>query len=199
MAGAKERKLMSQGAKDKRVTAVAAKAARKVADKVAGKGKSQQPANTTIPTTNTSLTKPDLGTVGTNYHPSIALNGLPQLNPSGIEAYVPKYDSSKFVVADPLKFDPNAPQVTKAQFEQNKQISEGMIYASGSYGLAADVAATNFQTIGKVAKAYTAGITASTDVEKANGAYLGYLSQVETNKQAFVNLRVNEYVRFVVS
>lgn len=196
MASAKDRKLAGQGGKDRRVAAVAAKAARKVADKVSGKGKVQQPASTTIPTTSTSLTKPDLGSVGTNYHPAISLNGLPQLNPFGIEAYVPKYDSSKFVVADPLKFDPNAPQITKAQFEQNKQIAEGMMFASQSYGLAADVAATNFQTIGKVAKAYTAGITASTDVEKANGAYLGYLSQVETNKQAFVNLRVNEYKTF---
>lgn len=192
----KDEKLKSQGAKDRRVTAVAAKAAKKVADKVAGKGKTQQSVNTTIPNTNTSLTKPDLGAVGTNYHPSISLTGLPQLNPSGIEAIVPKYDSSKFVVSDPLKFDSNAPQITKAQFEQNKQIAEGMMFASQSYGLAADVAATNFQTIGKVAKAYTAGITASTDVEKANGAYLGYLSQVETNKQAFVNLRVNEYKTF---
>lgn len=196
--GAKEERLKSQGAKDKRVNAVAAKAAKKVADKVTGKSKATQPTQTTTtnPVTNTSLTKPNLDAIGTNYHPAVVVNGLPQINPTNLEAYVPKYDSSKFVVTDPLNFDPNALQVTKAQFEQNKQIAEGMIYASQSYGLAADVASTNFQTIGKVAKAYTSGIQASTEVEKANGAYLGYMSQVEKNKQAFVDLRVNEYKTF---
>lgn len=196
--GAKDEKLKSQGAKDRRVNAVAAKAARKVADKVSGKAKPKatQPSQTTTPISSTSLTKPDLGAIGTNYHAAVVVNGLPQINPTNLEGFVPKYDSSQFVVADPLNFSPDAPQITKAKFEENKQIAEGMMYASQSYGLAADVASTNFQTIGKVAKAYTSGINASTEVEKANGAYLGYLSQVEKNKQSFVDLRVNEYKTF---
>jgi len=117
--------------------------------------------------------------------------GLPVLVPEQISAQLPTFNPESYRITDPLKPNPSIPQVSQVDYDAGEAIYQGGIRAVKLNGLAFDLGKEVFTTIGKQAKAFGAGIKASTAIKALEGDYYDYLSQAETTDQKSISLSTN--------
>ncbi|WP_375491518.1 hypothetical protein [uncultured Nostoc sp.] len=123
---------------------------------------------------------------------TVTVPGLREITPNTLTPMIPHWDSSKYRIEDPLNPSETIPQLTQQQAERATTIYEGAIRALEVTGKALDVTKEKFTVIGKHARVIGQGISASTEVEKVKGLYLGYLNEVENTNQKNVELGVNQ-------
>lgn len=154
-----------------------------VQDKLTGKTSTK----TTQTTTPLSVTSPSIALE------SITVPGLTAYNPDSFSAMMPQFNPDDYAIENPLQPSEKLPQVTQSQFDKASTIYEGTQRALKLTGMALDTTRERFVTIGKHAKTLSAGIQASTEIEKVKGNYLTYLDEVESTTQKNIQLAVSQY------
>lgn len=164
-------------------------AAEAVASKIAGGSK------TTTSQPNNVVQMPSIAT-DVKGNVNVNVPGLRVLEPDLVSGSLPHFHPEKYYITDPLNPSDNLPQVTEAQYQRGMAIYEGAQKALRMTGAAMDTAREKFTVIGKQAKAFGAGIQASTELERVKGNYLDYLTQLEVTQQKGVNFDVAQTKTF---
>jgi hypothetical protein len=134
----------------------------------------------------TPSTTPEASMIDGNVPAMIAITG------DSVAGMMPKFKPEVYRVDDPLNPPETLPQVSESQFNQASAKYEGANRALKLTGMALDLTAQKFTTIGKFNKAVGAGFNAATEAEKTRGAHLDYLSQKETTSQKQFSLQTNQ-------
>jgi hypothetical protein len=106
---------------------------------------------------------------------------------------LPQFNESAYQVTDPLNPPATLPQATEAQFDKGMTIYEGTQRALKLTGAAFDTTRERFTTLGKQAKAFGAGVKASTEFERVRGDFLDYQNQLQINDQKGITLDVSRH------
>lgn len=153
-------------------------AAQAVAEKIASKNKTANATTTTTPT-------------ATNPTDS-RIPGLLTLSPELLPAQMPIFHPEQYHISDPLNPSASLPQASQSQLDNGLKIYQGATRALQLTGAALDLTRERFTVVGKHAKAFGAGIQASTEIEKVCGNYIDYLNQKEITNQKSVTLDVSQ-------
>lgn len=170
-----------------KLAGAAKSAAKNVASKIAGSGKSTTTAATTP---NTSV--PAVAVSNNNGYVAITVPGLSDITPDKVAAMLPQFSESAYQISDPLNPPETLPQVTQAQFDRGMGIYEGSQRALKLTGAAFDTTRERFVTIGKQVKAIGSGIQTATEIEKVKGNYLDYLNQLQVTDQKQIVLDISQ-------
>lgn len=149
-------------------------------------------------------TQPAIGVVGSlasglgsNIVPSsrgsLALPGLPTLTENDIDGQLPSVNPDAYTVSDPHKLPDTLPQVSDAQYEENKRIAKSALNAQNSEILALQITSGKFQIIGQKAKTVGDGVRAVTEIEKTKGLLIDLRNQQEITAQKTNALDFNIY------
>ncbi|HEY9652290.1 MAG TPA: hypothetical protein V6C95_16645 [Coleofasciculaceae cyanobacterium] len=162
---------------------------KKVADKLAGKGKTRESKSPATPS-KPALTTP---TQATTTAIKSVVPGLTEIAPDSIAGMLPVFNPDSYTIVDPLNPPDSLPQVTEAEFNNSSTIYEGTQRALKLTGMAFDTVTERFNVVGKQARAFGSGIKAATEFQKTKGLYLDYQNQLEVNTQKEVNLEVSQH------
>lgn len=178
--------------------ATKARAAKKVASRVAGKKAAKAPQESKLsenstPVKSTSTSTTAIAATKGSAIASVSVPGLPTLIPNQIAAQMPQFSPDSYQISDPLNPSSTIPQVAQTDYDQREGIYQGGIRALKLTGLGFDLTREKFTVIGKQAKAFGAGIKAATALESVKGDYLDYQNQVETTSQKSIALGTNQH------
>jgi hypothetical protein len=178
--------------------ATKARAAKKVASRVAGKKAAKAPQESKVsenstPVKSTSTSTTTIAQTKGSAIASVSVPGLPTLIPNQIAAQMPQFSPDNYQISDPLNPPTSIPQVSQTDYDQREGIYQGGIRALKLTGLGFDLTREKFTVIGKQAKAFGAGIKAATALEAVKGDYLDYQSQVETTSQKSIAFGVSQH------
>jgi hypothetical protein len=115
-------------------------------------------------------------------------NNWKPMSPDGLQ--LPKWESAKYEVADPLNPPSSLPQISDQEYEARTTLYKRAINAVKLTGSCFDLYRERYNTEGKYYKAVTSGVIASSDFSKLEGSLLDYQATRENVSQKQLSLGV---------